>query len=300
MSAMASTQAQAIGLVGLDLNNSLVLFDSTNTSSTTVVPVSGPRFIGIDYRPSNNTLYGLAFDGTTDRIYTINPNTGASTPGAALSVPINASAISTGFDFNPVNDTAGLASLRVVNAANQNFAVNVDTGVVTPQGTLAYSNVQDPSFGRDPGITAAAYANNFFGSPAPAQLFDIDSVADTLVRQNAVAGTLTTIGSLGFDFSSEGGFDISTVPATIGGVNTAFAVSNDAASGAPSLYTVNLGTGQASFVGAITSPGGRLTSVSAVPVPYEFPASLSLLAFGGFSVLKRKLKQQKPVTLHTN
>lgn len=296
MSVMASTQAQAVQLVGLDINNNLVIFDSATPGITNTV-TTGPRFIGIDYRPTNNLLYGIAFDGTNDRIYTINPSNGVATAGAVLSSPINASALSTGFDFNPVADTNMMASLRVVNTANQNFAVNVDTGAVTLQGTLNYSST-DPSFGQDPAITAAAYTNNFAGATATT-LFDIDADADTLVRQiPPPSGNLTTVGPLGIDFSSEGGFDIF-------GASTAFAVSNDAVSGIPSLYDINLSTGQASLLGAIDNPR-RITSLSAVPVPFEFSSTMGIWALGALGAiaqLKSKLqkrKSSKVVSLITN
>lgn len=290
MSAMASTQAQAIGLVGLDIDNNLVIFDSASPGVTTRRPLVGVTLdlIGIDYRPTNGLLYGIGLDRN---IYTIDTGTGVATFVATLASDVTSGGGSTGFDFNPVADTAaaanpvGVASLRVVNNLNENFAVNVNTGAVTTQTSLTHSS------GQNPAITAAAYTNNFAGATAT-RLFDIDSAANTLVQQNPPAGgTLTTIGSLGIDFSEGGGFDIF-------GADTAFAVSNAAGTNIPNLYTINLNSGGATLVGAINNPQ-RITSLTAVPVPYEFPASLSLLAFGGFSLLKRKLKQQKPVILHT-
>lgn len=285
MSAMASTQAQAIGLVGLDVDNFLVIFDSATPGDTTRRLVTGVTLdlIGIDYRPTNGLLYGIGLDRN---IYTINTGTGAATSVATLTTDVTNGGSATGFDFNPVADTLGNPSLRVVNNINENFAVNVDTGTVLAQETLNFASGQDPS------ITAAAYSNNFAGATSTT-LYDIDSVTNTLSTQTPPnTGDLLNTRSLGIDFSSEGGFDIF-------GANTAFAVSNDAVSGVPSLYSINLTSGGATLVGAVDNPR-RLTSLTAVPVPYEFPASLSLLAFGGCCLLKRKLKQQKPVTLDTN
>ena len=65
-------------LVGLTSTNALVTFDSaTPATIQTTVPVTGlqpsENLLGIDYRGSNGTLYGI---GSTNRIYTINTSSG--------------------------------------------------------------------------------------------------------------------------------------------------------------------------------------------------------------------------------
>src|SRR4051794_24488520 len=65
--------------------NDLARFDSGATGVVTSAPVTGLQagepLVGVDVRPANQLLYGL---GSSSRLYTINPLTGAATPvGAA-------------------------------------------------------------------------------------------------------------------------------------------------------------------------------------------------------------------------
>jgi Domain of unknown function (DUF4394) len=234
-----------IQLVGLTNNNQLVTFRTDRSRkfrSTRVKGVDG-KLVGIDVRPANGLLYGLT---NTDKIYTIDPMTGATKLISTLSTPFNGN-IRTGIDFNPVPDR-----LRLVNAKGQNFRVNVDTGMVTVDQPLKYA-ANDPSAGKTPvpQITAAAYTNAFAGPPSPTgvtpptrttQLLDIDSAADVLVLQNPPNdGVLTTIGALGIDFKPTGEFDIFSPR---DGVNLGFAVSGS------TFYAIDLKTGAASPVGS--------------------------------------------------
>ncbi len=225
----------ASSLIALNDNNVLVSFNASNPSRTSSIPVTGidAPLLGIDTRPANGLIYGIT---TANTIYTINPNTGVATKVSTLSTPFTGSVA--GFDFNPVADR-----LRLVGDNDQDLRINVDTGAVTVDGTLAFA-IGDANAGKDPSITAAAYTNSFAGTTAT-QLYDIDQAQDILVLQNPPNnGTLTTIGSLGVDFGSLGGFDIIS-PATDN--NTAFATSNG------KLYSINLTTGAATSLGFIGS-----------------------------------------------
>lgn len=244
--------AGTIQLIGLNDSNSLLFFNndfSAIDKSINVIGVEG-TLLGIDIRPANGLLYGIT---STNRIYTISPTTGAATLVSTLSPLSFDGGTMSGFDFNPVPDR-----LRLVGSNNQNFRINVDTGAIAdfdpntpgvqPDKNLAYAT-GDTNFGVNPNITAAAYINSFRGGPSPAapatptrttQLFGIDSELDILVLQNPPNnGTLVTIGSLGVDFGSLGGFDIFS---RASGDNTAFAASGS------SLYTIDLSTGSASLI----------------------------------------------------
>jgi Ca2+-binding RTX toxin-like protein len=238
-----------LSLIALTDSNTLASFDPANPGQVTSVAVSGvdSPLLGIDTRPANGLIYGIT---TTDNIYTIDPTSGVATFVSTLSQPFNAAGIS-GFDFNPAADR-----LRLVGDNDQNFRINVDTGAVTVDSTLAYAT-GDVNAGVDPSIAAAAYTNAF-GGTTTTQLYNIDALQDVLVLQNPPNnGTLMTIGALGVDFGTLTGFDIVSSP---DGSNTAWAVSNS------TLYSIDLSTGAASSRGAIgTNPGVNFQGLASIP-----------------------------------
>src|SRR4029453_12592543 len=110
---------------------------------------AGETVLGIDFRPATGGLYAL---GSTSRLYTINPTTGAATQvGAAGAFTLSGTAF--GFDFNPVVDRIG-----VVSDADQNLRLIPDTGALVgvADTPLAYAT-GDPNFGLNPNVVGAAY-----------------------------------------------------------------------------------------------------------------------------------------------
>ena len=92
----------------------LARFDSGATGVVTSVPVTGLQtgesLVGIDVRPANQVVYGV---GTSSRLYTINPLTGAATQvGAAGAFALSGTSFA--FDFNPVPDR-----IRVISNTGQ-------------------------------------------------------------------------------------------------------------------------------------------------------------------------------------
>ncbi|MGB3311409.1 MAG: DUF4394 domain-containing protein [Nodosilinea sp.] len=226
----------AFDLLGLTDANQIVAFSTSNPAQTKTLAVTGVEgtLIGIDVRPANGLIYGLT---TTNQIYTIalGDDGAAATLVSTLSQPFEGGAVS-GFDFNPVADR-----LRLVGENDQDFRINVDTGAVIVDGDLAFSP-EDINAGVNPSVTGAAYTNSFAGTTAT-QLYDIDNALDSLLLQSPPNdGTLQTVGALGFDLETLGGFEIVSTSA---GDNTAFAVSD------AMLYTLNLETGVATSLGAI-------------------------------------------------
>ncbi|MEG4851474.1 DUF4394 domain-containing protein [Microcoleus sp. B5-D4] len=206
----------------------------------------GESLLGIDFRPANGVLYGV---GSSNRLYAINPVTGAASAvgSGQFAVPLTPGAA--GFDFNPTVDR-----IRFVNQAGQNARLNPDTGAIVDFDTLtggiqldanlAYA-AGDRNFGNPGAAAAAAYVNNFAGANSTT-LFAIDTNLDVLVRQDPPNnGVLNTIGSLGIDAGTVLGFDVRSV----GGNETALAAIE--VGGVSSLYNINLTTGQASIVGQI-------------------------------------------------
>lgn len=233
--------------------------------------LAGDTFIGIDRRPSlganNGFLYGLTVNASVGRLYTINTTTGVATLASTLDTLLTSGTV--GIDFNPVVDR-----LRIVNAANQNLRVNVDTGVAITDGLLAYA-AGDSNAGQDPFIVAAAYSNNFGGATTTV-LRDIDALLDILATQNPPnAGTLNTQLALGVNFDSNAGYDISGLSGT------------PYASNGTTFYTI--GAGGATLVGTvgneltlldIAAPVGAQVFPAAVPEP----GSLSLLGLGALGL----------------
>ena len=223
-------------LAALTDNNTLVSFDSDRPGETQFTDVTGVEgvLLGIDTRPANGMVYSI---DTQNNIYTIDTESGEATYVSTLDTPFEGGIIS-GFDFNPVADR-----LRLVGDNDQDFRINVETGEVTVDGMLAFAD-GDVNSGVNPNITAAAYINSFDGTDST-QLYDIDTLLNDLVLQNPPNdGTLMTIGDLGVDFDTLGGFDVVSSP---DGGNTAYAVSNT------TLYGIDLGTGEASDLGMIGS-----------------------------------------------
>jgi len=154
---------------------------------------------------------------------------------STLSEPFGGGVVS-GFDFNPVPDR-----LRLVGDNDQNFRINVDTGEVIVDGDLAFVE-GDVNFGVNPNITASAYTNSFDGATST-QLFNIDTLLNTLVLQNPPNdGGLVTIGELGVNFGIVGGFDIVSAAE---GENMGFAAADGM------LYSIDLETGAATNLGMI-------------------------------------------------
>jgi hypothetical protein len=229
-------------------NNTLVRFQASDPGTIlATVPMvglaAGEIVVGIDVRPATGQLYAVADGPVTDRLYTVDPFTGAATFVANLTTPL--SGTSFGVDFNPVVDR-----LRVVSDADQNLRIHPDTGNVTVDAALNPAN---------PNVVAAAYTNSTAGAGATA-LYGIDSGTDNLVLQNpANAGTLAVIGALGVNATDVAGFEIAVE------ANVAYAALRVGA--ATQLYTIDLATGAALAVGPI---GGNplLDGVTSLP-PYD-------------------------------
>jgi len=286
--------AASIQLIGLDNNNNLVSFDPNNLTRTRSVGVTGitGNLVGIDFRPRNGDLFGVT---DANQVYTINPDTGVArlvlTPNAT---PFTLNGTSFGFDFNPTPD-----AIRVVSDANQSTRLSPNTGGLAGTDTpLAYA-ATDLNAGKDPNIVAAAYTNSFAPSPDPTRrttLFVIDSVLDTLATQGSMnflpgspspavspnTGRLFTVGSLGIDFGSFGGFDI----LSSNGMDTAFAASGS------SVYSINLSTGAATTLGTIDGGNVNIVGLAARSVPE--PGTISaLIGFGTLGLLgscRRRVK----------
>jgi len=241
-SALPARAAEPL-LAALQADGAIVVFRQGEEAQVrTVTPkgVSG-RLIGIDRRPANGKLYGVA-NGTD--VYTIDTDTWAGTLVSTLTVPFDGD-VRSGVDFTPQLDR-----LRLTSSDGRNLRVNVAIGATAADTPLAYAS-SDPNAGARPRITASGYANNKAGV-ATTTLFEIDSGLDVLVIQDpANDGTLKTVGPIGVDVPDAAGMDIATDGQ---GKDHAWAAWGT------TLYTLDLATGRATAVGPI--PGATHPVIS--------------------------------------
>jgi Domain of unknown function (DUF4394)/PEP-CTERM motif len=269
----AAGSAQAQWLVGINSSNEIARFDVMNPGTALTADIlgldPGDRFVGLDLRPSNNTLYGLTL---SNRVYTIDPYTGATTFVAALSNPVLNSSQGWGLDFNPVADFAGVASLRVVGAYGSNYAVDVNTGTVNTATSIAA------------GYTAVSYMNSTpAGAPASTGLYYINTATDSLgfAASDFNNPSIANVGALGLDALGANGFEVLNNGMAYAALNT------DGGSLATVIYRIDLMTGAATSMGEFNGTLSSLT-VSPVPEPGSYALMLAGLAVVGFGARRRR------------
>jgi hypothetical protein len=238
-----ATLAQAAPAVGLVGDTTLVMFDIETRVVSGTMDVSGvDGLAGIDVRPADKMLYGVTLSG---EVVTIDTASGAATIKSTLSekLPSYDGAI---VDFNPTADR-----LRLMGTDGTNHRVNVDDGMVTVDGSLAYE-AGDMHEGETTAIVEAAYINSI-GKPEATAMYDIDATIAALIQQvSPNDGTLKAIGKLGVEGSTYA-FDIS---ASEDLTNTAWLVVDN------ELFTVDLATGMAASQGAIEGVDGMISDIA--------------------------------------
>jgi len=269
----ATTVAAPAALIyGLSTNNNVFTFDSATPSTIqSGVFVTGlqqnEQLLNLDFRP-NGQLVGL---GSSNRLYSINPATGAATAiGSGFTPALNGNAF--GYDVNPVVDR-----VRVTSDADSNFRLDPNTGALAATDTnLAYAT-GDTNVGQDPSVVGLAYTNPAAGLTT---LYGIDSRLDTLVTVGTIGGAISpntgqlfTVGALGVNAANLIGFDI-------GPNGTAYAAIQPTNSGVSNLYTINLATGSATLVGTII--GGTVVRDITVAI---IPEPASILGLAGITLL---------------
>ncbi len=252
--------------------SSLIRFPSNNPSAITVVGnFAGANVFldAIDFRPATGELFGYL--DSADAYYTVNLNTAALTLNSAVAgAGATTNTFQLGMDWNPTIDR-----LRVITDSTQNIVYNPNTGTAAAFTNLFYGP-GDPNEQNNALIIDNAYTQSFNGSTSTQQ-YAIDYGLDVLVTVANNAGTLGTVGPLGVDTDTLTGFDVFTNGA---GIDTAYAIFTPL-NGTPSFYTINLGTGAASLVGAVGAPGlqlGNVYSLAVIPAP----GIVSALASGLF------------------
>ncbi len=247
ISAAGTVPVLAQTITGLSGDKTLVMIDPATAAVTGTVDVQGvDRLLGIDLRPSDSTLVGVTAD---HRIVTIDPATGAATEISKMNTMLPSTDGPVIVDFNPMADR-----LRFMTGTT-NHRVNVDTGEVTVDGSLAFEST-DMHAGETPNIVAAAYTNSF-GKPEATAMYDIDATISALIRQTAPNdGTLAAVGKLGVELSGPVGFDVAT---TQDGANTGWLAANGG------LHTVNLETGAVDQSWPLTGAEQPIRDIAILP-----------------------------------
>lgn len=273
--ALTALSSQAVTLVGLTSSNQVARIDTANVAAATSTAISGleagDRFVGIDLRPGNNTIYGVTL---SNKLYTLNEFTGAATFVAGLSTSIVNPSLGYGIDFNPAADFSGAASLRFVSSAGDNYAINANTGAVTVATSIAA------------GFSGVGYTNSTpkpTFAPAAPSLYYINSNSDTLsVATSAFNNpTINSVGSLGVDVLRANGFEVLANGTAYAGLNV------DGSSLTSGIYSINLATGAATSMGTFNGTLSGLT-VSAVPEPGTYALMMAGLGIVGFMAKRRK------------
>jgi hypothetical protein len=244
-SAFATSGAQAAGwIIGLVDGKSIVTIDpaTRKVGSKADIKGAGP-ILGIDVRPADGMIYGVAGDGS---IVTIDAKSGQATAKSKLSEMLKPGVTPT-IDFNPAADR-----LRLMGSDGTSLRANVDDGKVTVDGSHKYKD-GDANAGKTPKVVAGAYSNSVKGTKATT-LYNIDATTGALVTQAPPNdGVLNTVGSLGMAISGPVAFNI---VASGEDKNDAWLVAGG------SLYSVDLKTGKATMVGKIEGLSGMLTDIA--------------------------------------
>jgi len=231
-------------VIGLTVDQRLICFgEDSPEDSDTIGQITGlagdTSLVGIDYRPANNTLYGV---GNSGGIYTVQGVNAMATKVSQLSVTLRGTAF--GVDVNPAAD-----ALRIISNAGQNLRFSFAAGTTTVDGALTYP----PETTRATGVTAAAYTNNDSDPNTATTLYDIDARQDQVaIQSTANTGQLAPTGKLTVDTSLRVGFDIySTV--RDGSTVDVRGLASLTVGGQAGLYRITLFSGKAVFQGAFST-----------------------------------------------
>lgn len=238
-----AAQAQSVAaLVGDDM---IAIVDVAGKKVERSMKVSGlsGALVGIDVRPADGMLYGVAADGT---VVTIDPASGKATMKSKLDTMLAPGTMAT-VDFNPVADR-----LRIIGSDGMNLRANVDDGKVTKDGNLKFAEA-DMHKGKTPKVVAGAYTNSMKGAKETT-LYDIDATGALVKQAPPNDGVLNSVGMIGMEAGSAA-FDIVTSDMTSEG----WLMSGK------TLYKVDLATGKASEVGMIAGVDGTVRDIASMP-----------------------------------
>jgi len=204
-----------------------VLERITGTPSLLDINFPNRRFIGMDWRVTNDMIYAV---DDNNRIYTVDVITQEVTLVSTASCNMNATVNFFGVDFDPTN-----GDLHIIRQDGRHWRIDPDSGDCTlVSRTLSY-DPNDVNKGKTPRVAAIAYNNNL-ANATTTTLFGLDYANRLLVEIDGAV--LTTIATLDFTTNGTESFDIF-------GLNSGWAFINEAK---PSLHTVNVVSGSSTRV----------------------------------------------------
>jgi hypothetical protein len=239
-------------LIGLTPTNELVhLMAGPPVVEGAMVPITGLRdgenVIAIDKSPSSGDLFGVTNQNV---LYRIDKTTGLATAVSGLTFDPIITGDFVGMDVNPQDNL-----IRVITNTGQILKISPVTGGVTGvESVLGLGNATR--------INSVAYMP-VVGTTARPALYEIDQSTNALYRQTTF-GSLQLVGTTGFTFEGEGGFEITSsyyaFAAQYGYSRTGGSISfEDITQPANRLFKIDLRTGKASSLGK-TRPLIGLTS----------------------------------------
>lgn len=257
--------AQAATIYGVDGNDNLVAFNSSDPGTTGSIKITGASgILSLDFRPINNVLYGLGSDRV---LYTINTTTGVATAASGV-LDLGANSTQFALDFNPTIDR-----LRIISNADNNFVFNPNNGALTVATPVFYAP-GDINLNANPNITAVAYTSSVFGAaPGTTQLYGIDTDLDVLTKVANSLGRLDTVGALGVDVGSRQSFDILGSDAFV--------------ADGRNIYGVNLNTGELTLAGRTEESLFGL-AISAAPEPSTWAMMIGGFGMAGAAMRRRR------------
>lgn len=243
---LAAGTASAATLLALGADGQLFKIDSNSQKVTATMATNSPSPLrGIDVRPANGMLYALSND---HQLHTLDLATGAASKVASLNKQLPGSGQAV-IDFNPVAD-----KLRMLAADGTSFRVNVETGEVVVDGSVAYA-AEGPYAGKSAKVVAGAYSNAYAGTQATA-LYTVDLASSNLMLQNppndgiqqAVGKIVDGLQNAALDIASDGK-----------GGNTAYLLTGT------TLHTLDLATGKPTTLGDIAGLPGNIIDIAVLP-----------------------------------
>lgn len=250
-------------MLGLTVNDELASFDSTRPDIVpSVVKIvglqPGESVRAIDSRAQTGQVYGL---GSTNRLYVIDPASGA--VSMVGSGPIAAGLSGTSFD---IEFEGGSSTLRIVSDNGINLRVDGDSAAVIIDSGLAYAP-NDPGAGTTPSVVGLATTGNTpdglgtttFAIDAKRGVFDF--VGDpSKFPYNPSNGQLVTNGPLGVAVTGPLGFEITPSGEPLVSLSAA----NEASSTLYSVPTTGGTLGPLQRIGSF--PGAvRITDITSAP-----------------------------------
>ncbi|MFP6862494.1 DUF4394 domain-containing protein [Pseudomonas sp.] len=243
---LAAGTASAATLLALSADGQLFKIDSASQKITATMSASSPSPLrGIDVRPANGMLYALGGD---NQLYTLDMSTGAASKVASLNKQLPGSGQAV-VDFNPVAD-----KMRMLAADGTNFRVNVETGEVTVDGSVAYA--ADGAYaGKSAQVVAGAYTNSYVGTQATS-LYNVDLASSSLMLQNPPNDGVQQVVGMVANGLKNAAMDIASDGK---GGNTAYLLTGT------TLHTVDLASGKPMTLGDVADLPGNIIDIAVLP-----------------------------------